>query len=105
MKSPDFRRTALSATWITALQRLEHGAKAERVAPLGTARLAGIAPRRGVEMRPGDLVGDEALQEHRRGDAAGHRRTRGVGEVGDVALQKVIVRVPERHPPQRVLDV
>ena len=48
--------------------------------------------------------GDEALQEQGRGDAAGHRRAGGIGEVGDVALEHLVIAVPQRHPPQRVLD-
>ena len=44
-------------------ERRESRAQAERVAALGPPRLGAFAPGEGVEMAPGDAVGDEALEE------------------------------------------
>src|SRR4051812_11226228 len=54
---------------VAPLEQRENRPQAERFTALGTPRRSCIAPRVGVEMRPGDPVGHEALEEQSRGDA------------------------------------
>src|SRR4051795_1258900 len=82
-----------------------HRPEAEGFASLGTARLRTIAPGIGVEVSPADRIGYEALEEHRGDDAAGHGTVRSVGNIGDIALEHLVIGVPERHAPERVFDL
>src|SRR3546814_6077697 len=72
--------------------------------PISVRNDAG-APCEGVEMRPGRVVGHEALEEQRRGDRPGKGRTARIAEIGDVGFEQVGITVPQRHPPQRVIAV
>ena len=60
---------AFTASVTALLKAAKTARKPKASPPLGRPGLAGIAPGVGVEMRPGDVVGHEALQEHRGGDA------------------------------------
>ena len=52
-------------------------------------------------MRPGHIVRHEFLHEERRRHRAG-KRSAAVRGVGNVAVEHVGIRRPERHPPYRV---
>src|SRR5436190_16018397 len=56
-----------------------------------------------VEMRPGHVV-DEALEELRADDAAGATVAGDVLDVGRVAVDRAVVAVGERQPPQALAD-
>src|SRR6516165_9106977 len=80
------------------IQRAERGG----LCTFGAAGTALRVPGHHVEMRPGDVGLDEFLQIKGRGDRTGMRRFRDVVEVGDLAVDHLAVRTPQRHPPHRV---
>src|ERR1700730_4670126 len=46
---------------------------------------------------------EEAPQKQSRRDRARERPARDIGEIGDLALKELVVRVPQRQPPNRIL--
>src|SRR5262245_33516440 len=87
-----------------ALHELVEEAHAESRGPLGHQRrvLLGPGHARDIKMRPGHAI-DEALQELRRGDAAGIAALADVLHVGRLAVDLAVVGLAERHAPERLL--
>src|SRR6516165_6809396 len=73
--------------------------------PPGRAFCLALLPRdtRNVEMRPVELLG-EPRQEARRGDAA-PGATCDVCEIGEVAVEPLLIIVPERQLPAAVVCI
>src|SRR6185437_2078200 len=103
-KLPDFGAVGGSGARIAGLERRKNRSKAEGIAPLWTPGFSRISPGPGVDMRPGNFWGNEALKKQGRVDRARHRVAGSVGHVGDVALQMLVVRLPQREAPDRVVD-
>ena len=55
-------------------------------------------------MRPGNVLGDKTAKKQRSVNGAGHRIAGRVGHVGDRALEILVIRIPQRQPPDGVLD-
>src|SRR5918993_1503959 len=77
------------------LEQGERRPQAHGFAALGTARLGGGLPGERVEMRPGRVLGDEAAKEQSGGDRPGERRIRRIGQIGDLALQHLVIAGPK----------
>ena len=86
----EWRRSAAKKS---LLHQREQGARRLHLAALRAVRARARVPRVDVKMRPGFGVGDEALQEQRRGDRAGERAAGGIGEIGDLAGDHLVVGV------------
>jgi nickel/cobalt transporter (NicO) family protein len=78
------------------------GAQRGGFGALGAAGAALRVPRHDVEMSPGDPGLDEFLQVERGGHRTGMRRFRDVVDVGNLAVDHLAVRAPQRHAPHRV---
>ena len=96
------RCSSLAPTTGTRERQLDERAHADAGRALRLIRLGLFRPRRAgdVEVHPRQIAG-ELLDEERAGDRAAGAAA-GVGEVGDLALQLLLVVVEDRHRPRAI---
>jgi hypothetical protein len=92
----------LAAAIRKIFKHLERGAERLRFATFGSARAGLGVPRKRIDVNPRLSIRDEAFEKKCGRHGTGLRAAR-VDDVADVALDHLVIRLPERHAPNGVL--
>src|SRR5258708_30753201 len=66
---------------------------------------ARVVPRENVEVRPGDVLGDEVVEEERGDDRPGESGAPRIVDVGDVRIEEAAIVAPQRQAPHGIFEL